>query len=83
MFVIAIKLVAPVMAIILFVHMALGLTAKMVPQINLLHGQFSPDHRPGSGFSGLIDRTVRPYFQSLFEETGRGMVKTVLPLMGR
>ena len=83
MFVIAIKLVAPVMAIILFVHMALGLTAKMVPQINLLLASFPLTIGLGLVFLALSIELFAPYFQSLFEETGRGMVKTVLPLLGR
>jgi flagellar biosynthetic protein FliR len=83
MFVIAIKLVAPVMAIILFVHMALGLTAKMVPQINLLMASFPLTIGLGLVFLALSIDLFAPYFQSLFEETGQGMVKTVLPLLGR
>ena len=83
MFVIAIKLSAPVMAIILFVHMALGLTAKMVPQINLLMASFPLTIGLGLLFLILSIELFAPYYQSLFEETGRGMVKTVLPLLGR
>jgi flagellar biosynthesis protein FliR len=83
MFVIAIKLVAPVMAIVLFVHMALGLTAKMVPQINLLMASFPLTIGLGLVFLALSIELFAPYFQSLFEETGMGMIKTVLPLMGR
>jgi flagellar biosynthetic protein FliR len=83
MFVIAIKLVAPVMAIILFVHMALGLTAKMVPQINLLLASFPLTIGLGLVFLALSIELFAPYYQSLFEETGGGMVKTILPLMGR
>jgi flagellar biosynthesis protein FliR len=83
MFVIAIKLVAPVMAIILFVHMALGLTAKMVPQINLLMASFPLTIGLGLVFLALSIELFGPYYRSLFEETGMGMVKTVLPLLGR
>jgi flagellar biosynthesis protein FliR len=83
MFVIAIKLVAPILAIVLFVHMALGLTAKMVPQINLLMASFPLTIGLGLLFLALSIELFAPYYQSLFEETGRGMVKTVLPLLGR
>jgi flagellar biosynthetic protein FliR len=83
MFVIAIKLMAPIMAIVLFVHMALGLTAKMVPQINLLLASFPLTIGLGLVFLALSIELFAPYFQSLFEETGREMVKTVLPLLGR
>jgi len=83
MFVIAIKLVAPVMAIILFVHMALGLTAKMVPQINLLMASFPLTIGLGLVFLALSIELFAPYYHSLFEEMGRGLVKTVLPLLGR
>jgi flagellar biosynthetic protein FliR len=83
MFVIALKLSAPVMAIILFIHMALGLTAKMVPQINLLMASFPLTIGLGLIFLALSIELFAPYYQSLFEETGRGMVKTVLPLLGR
>jgi flagellar biosynthetic protein FliR len=83
MFIIAIKLVAPVMAIILFVHMALGMTAKMVPQINLLMASFPLTIGLGLVFLALSIELFAPYYHSLFEETGRGLVKTVLPLLGR
>ena len=83
MFVIAIKLVAPIMAIILFVHMALAMTAKMVPQINLLMASFPLTIGLGLLFLALSIELFAPYYQSLFEETGQGLVKTVLPLLGR
>ena len=83
MFVIAIKLVAPVMAIILFVHMALGLTAKMVPQINLLLASFPLTIGLGLVFLALSIELFAPYYHSLFEEMGRGLVKTVVPLLKR
>jgi flagellar biosynthesis protein FliR len=37
----------------------------------------------GLVFLALSIELFAPYYQSLFEETGRGMVKTVLPLLGR
>jgi len=83
MFVIAIKLVAPVMAIILFVHMALGLTAKMVPQINLLLASFPLTIGLGLVFLALSIELFAPYYHFLFEEMGRGLVKTVVPLLKR
>ena len=83
MFVIAMKLAAPVTAIVLFTQIALGLTAKMVPQINLLMASFPLTIGLGLLFWMFSVDLFAPYFKSLFEEAGREMVKTVLPLIGR
>lgn len=83
MFVIAVKLVAPVTAIVLFTQIALGLTAKLVPQINLLMASFPLTIGLGLLFWMLSLELFAPYLKSLFDETGREMVGTVLPLIGR
>ncbi|MCU0578150.1 MAG: flagellar biosynthetic protein FliR [Desulfobacterota bacterium] len=83
MFVVAVKLAAPVTAIILFTQIALGLTAKMVPQINLLMASFPLTIGLGLLFWLLSLDLFAPYLQSLFDQTGREMVYTVLPLIGR
>jgi flagellar biosynthetic protein FliR len=76
-------LAAPVTAIILFTQIALGLTAKMVPQINLLMASFPLTIGLGLLFWLLSLDLFAPYLQSLFDQTGREMVYTVLPLIGR
>lgn len=83
MFVIAVKLVAPVTAIILFTQIALGLTAKLVPQINLLMASFPLTIGLGLLFWLFSIEMFAPYFQNLFDEAGREMITTVLPLIGR
>jgi flagellar biosynthesis protein FliR len=83
MFVVAVKLAAPVTAIILFTQIALGLTAKLVPQINLLMASFPLTIGLGLLFWLLSLDLFLPYLKSLFDQAGREMVTTVLPLIGR
>ena len=83
MFVVAVKLAAPVTAIILFSQIALGLTAKMVPQINLLMASFPLTIGLGLLFWLFSLDLFAPYLKSLFDQAGREMVYTVLPLIGR
>ena len=81
MFVIAIKIAAPVMAVLIFIQSALGILSKAVPQINILLNSFPLTISVGLIFLGLAIDLFLPYFKSLFEETSKGLVATLLPLM--
>ncbi len=83
MFVIALKMVAPVMAILILVQVALGLVARMVPQVNILMSSFPLTIALGLIFLSLSIELLQPYLKTLFEETGKGLVMTLLPLMKR
>jgi flagellar biosynthesis protein FliR len=83
MFVIAVKLAAPVMAVILFTQMAMGILAKAVPQVNILMTSFPLTIGVGLIFLGFSLDFFHPYFRSLFEETGKSLGATLLPLMKR
>jgi len=82
-FLIAIKISAPVMAILLLTQVALGIVAKMVPQINILLTSFPLTLGLGMIFVGLSLELLVPYLRNLFDESGRGMVTVILPLMAR
>jgi flagellar biosynthetic protein FliR len=81
LFVIAVKLVAPVMAILLFVQVALGILARTVPQVNILVSSFPVTIGLGLVFFGLSLDLLWPYLKTLFEESGKGLISTLLPLM--
>ena len=83
MFVIAVKLSAPVMAVLLFTQIAMGILAKAVPQVNILMTSFPITICVGLVFLGFSLDFFLPYFRSLFEETGKGLTGTLLPLMQR
>jgi len=83
MFVITIKLVAPVMAVLIFTQISLGMIAKLVPQMNVLIASFPLTICLGLIFLGLSLEWLAPYLKSLFEESSRGLVETMLPLIGR
>ncbi len=83
MFVIAVKLSAPVMAALLFTQIAMGILAKAVPQVNILMTSFPITICVGLVFLGFSLEFFLPYFRSLFEETGRELTGTLLPLMQR
>jgi flagellar biosynthetic protein FliR len=83
MFVIALKMVAPVMAILFLVQIALGIIARVVPQVNILVSSFPLTICLGLIFLGLSLELLVPYLKTLFDESGRGLVITVLPLMKR
>jgi flagellar biosynthetic protein FliR len=83
MFLVAVKLAAPVTAIVLFTQIALGLTARMVPQINLLMASFPLTIGLGLLFWLFSLDLFSPYLKTLFDEAGREMVHTVLPLIGK
>jgi len=83
MFVIAVKLMAPVMAVMIFTQIGLGMIAKLVPQMNVLIASFPLTICLGLVFLGLSIEWMVPYLRSLFEEVNRGLVETMLPLVGR
>jgi flagellar biosynthetic protein FliR len=83
MFIIAVKLVAPVMAVMIFTQIALGMMAKLVPQMNVMVTSFPLTICLGLIFLGLSIEWSAPYLKSLFEESSRGLVETMLPLIGR
>lgn len=81
MFVIAIQMVAPIMAVLIFIQIALGLVAKTVPQINILVTSFPLTVGSGLIFLGFSMDLLWPYLKTLFDESGKGLVMTLLPLM--
>jgi flagellar biosynthetic protein FliR len=83
MFIIAIKLVAPITAVMIFTQIGLGMMAKLVPQMNVWFTSFPLTICLGLIFLGLSIEWVVPYLKSLFEESSRGLVETMLPLIGR
>jgi flagellar biosynthesis protein FliR len=83
MFVIAVKITAPIMAVMIFTQIALGLVAKTVPQINVWITSFPITITLGLVFLGLSIDLFFPYIKSLFEDAGKGLVFTMLPLLGR
>jgi flagellar biosynthetic protein FliR len=83
MFIIAVKLSAPVMAVLLFTQIAMGILAKAVPQVNILMTSFPITIVVGLVFLGFSIEFFLPYFRSLFDETGKGLTGTLLPLMQR
>jgi flagellar biosynthetic protein FliR len=83
MFIIAVKLVAPILAVLFFTYIALGMIAKLVPQMNVLMTSFPLTICLGLIFLGLSIEWIVPYLKTLFEESSRGLVETMLPLIGR
>jgi flagellar biosynthetic protein FliR len=83
MFLIGIKIAAPVTAILILTQVAMGIVAKMVPQINILITSFPVTIGLGMIFVGLSLELLVPYLRSLFDESGKGMIQTLLPLMAR
>jgi len=83
MFVIAIKLGAPIMAVLIFTQIGMGMMAKLVPQMNVMVTSFPLTICLGLIFLGLSVEWMIPYLKSLFEESSRGLVETMLPLIAR
>jgi flagellar biosynthetic protein FliR len=83
MFLIAVKVVAPVTAILFLVQIAMGIVARMVPQVNILMSSFPLTISLGLVFLGLSMELLGPYLKTLFDESGKGLVMTLLPLMKR
>jgi flagellar biosynthetic protein FliR len=83
MFLIALKIAAPVMAILFFAKVTLGILARAVPRVNILMDSLPVTIGLGLIFVGLSLDLLWPYLRGLFEESGRGMVTILLPLMRR
>ncbi len=83
LFVIAIKISAPVMAVLIFTQIALGILAKAVPQVNILMTSFPVTIGLGLLFLAFSLDLILPYSAVLCQEAGRGLVSTLLPLMRR
>jgi flagellar biosynthetic protein FliR len=71
------------MAVLIFTQIGLGILAKAVPQINILITSFPLTLGIGLLFLVLSIELILPYFRSLFQQTGRELVFTLLPLMQR
>ncbi len=83
MFVIAIKIVAPILAILMLLKIALGIIARMVPQVNLLMSSFPLTIGLGLIAIGISMDLFWPSIKHLMDESGRGLTTTLLPLMKR
>ncbi|MGQ9646412.1 MAG: flagellar biosynthetic protein FliR [Thermodesulfobacteriota bacterium] len=83
MFWIALQIVAPVTATLILVQFGLAVMARMIPQMNLLISSFPLTIGLGLFFLGLSIELLSPFLRSLLEESGRGLVTTLLPLMKR
>lgn len=83
MFVLAIKIAAPILAIMILVQIALGIIARMIPQVNLLMSSFPLTIGLGLIFLGLSMDVIWPILKNLMDESGRGLTTTLLPLMKR
>jgi len=81
MFVVAVKMAAPVMAVLTFTQIALGMVAKTVPQVHVLIISFPLTIGLGLVFLGFTIELFVPYLGKLFDESGRGLGMTLLPLM--
>ncbi len=82
-FQIGIKIIAPIMAILIFTQLALGMVARMVPQMNLLISSFPLTIGLGLIVFGLSLGFIFPLVRSLFEHSGRDLVNVLLPLLKR
>lgn len=82
MFVLSIKLMAPVMAILFLSQVALGILAKLVPQINMLIVSFSLNIGLGLFFLGL---TLQVFWPVLAKSLDRGLrlLPVALQLMAK
>ncbi|MBM4339149.1 MAG: flagellar biosynthetic protein FliR [Deltaproteobacteria bacterium] len=81
MFVLAIKIVAPILAIMMLVQIAMGIIARMIPQVNVLMTSFPVTISLGLIFLGLSVELFWPVLKNLLDESGRGLATTLLPLM--
>ena len=61
----------------------MGIIAKMVPQMNMLMTSFPLTIGLGMIFIGLSLELLVPYLSGFFDESGRGVVMTLIPLMAR
>jgi flagellar biosynthetic protein FliR len=83
LFVIAVKLASPVLAVMMFIKIAMGILAKAAPQVNILMASFPLTIGIGLLFLALSIELLLAYFEGLFQAAGKGLVFTLLPLMQR
>ena len=79
MFVLSVKLMAPVMAILLFSQVAMGILAKTVPQINILVMSFGLNIALGLFFIGLTLQAFWPVLGRALDK-GTRLVPVVISL---
>jgi len=79
MFVLSVKLMAPVMAILLFSQVSLGILAKTVPQINVLIMSFGLNIAIGLFFLGLTIQVIWPVLGKALDR-GLGLMPVLLHL---
>ncbi len=79
MFVLSVKLMAPVMAILLFSQVAMGILAKTVPQINILVMSFGLNIALGLFFIGLTLQVFWPVLGRALDK-GTRLVPVVISL---
>ena len=82
MFVLSIKILAPVMVVLLFSQVALGILAKMVPQINMLIVSFGINIALGLFFLGLSMQVFWPVLGRSFERCFRLMPSAMRVMAG-
>ncbi len=83
MFVLAIQIVAPIMAVMFLLQIALGIVSRMIPQVNVLMSSFPLTIGLGLLFVGLSIELLWPMLENLMGESGKGLVTHLLPLMKR
>ena len=81
MFSTAIRIVAPITAILVFVQIALGIIARTVPQVNVLITSFPLTIGLGLIFLCLSVDVLWPYLRILLEDSSRDLVHVLLPIM--
>ena len=82
MFILSIKILAPVMVILLFSQVALGILAKMVPQINMLIVSFGINIALGLFFLGLSMQVFWPVLGRSLERCFRLMPAAMRVMAG-
>ncbi len=82
-FTLAVKIAAPILAVLLLIKVALGISARMAPQVNLLMTSFPLTIGCGLVFISLSLDIFWATLKGTLEDSGRGMINTVLPLMKR
>lgn len=82
MFVLSVKIMAPVSAVLLFTNVALGILAKTVPQINLLIVSMPISIGLGFIFVGLSLGMFEPILESNFSTLERLLPKLAMGLGG-
>lgn len=82
MFLGAVKIMAPVTAILLFTQVALGILAKAVPQMNLLTVSFPVTICTGLFFFGLSMQVMGPFFIRMVENAADSLVLVLRTFRG-